>query len=214
VDSPVGAVYVVAGRGGVRFIDQAGSPGDLADRYRARFGRSLSAPLGDAAPAQSETVAAALRGEPVEVVVDLAGLTPFQRRILEVTAGVPRGQVRSYAWVAREAGVPGAARAAGSALASNPVPLLVPCHRVVNSDGRTGRYAFGAHAKRRLLELEGVSLQEIALAPYVASRATSVLCHATCGRARALSAAERQPFRSAREAAAAGYRPCTDCRPA
>jgi methylated-DNA-[protein]-cysteine S-methyltransferase len=98
-------------------------------------------------------------------------------------------------------------------MANNPVPLIVPCHRVVRNDGRTGSYAFGAGEKVRLLKLEGVSPREIADAPYVATPTTGVVCHATCRNARRIRPENRRPFRSIREATNAGYRPCRVCRP-
>jgi O-6-methylguanine DNA methyltransferase len=117
-------------------------------------------------------VAAALAGERVEVPLDLTHVTPFQRRVLETVRGIPRGEVRPYVWVAREAGSPGASRAVGNVMANNPIPLIVPCHRVVRNDGHTGSYAFGAGEKVRLLELEGVSPGEISGSPYVATPAS------------------------------------------
>jgi hypothetical protein len=81
-------------------------------------------------------------------------------------------------------------------------------------DGSTGSYAFGSPVKVRLLKEEGVPVEEVARAPYVATPTTGVFCHATCRHARRISPENRRPFRSAREAAAAGYRPCRVCRPA
>jgi len=81
-------------------------------------------------------------------------LTLFQRKVYTVVKRIPRGETRSYAWVAREAGRPGAARAVGTALKKNPYTIIVPCHRVVRSDGSLGNYALGADLKRRLLETE------------------------------------------------------------
>jgi methylated-DNA-[protein]-cysteine S-methyltransferase len=98
-------------------------------------------------------------------------------------------------------------------MANNPVPLLVPCHRVVRNDGRTGSYAFGAGEKVRLLKLEGVSPGEIAGTPYVATPTTGIVCHATCRHARNIRPEYRRPFRSIGEATDAGYRPCEVCRP-
>lgn len=98
------------------------------------------------------------RGHEPQVELDLSGLTAFQRRVLEEVRRIPRGAVRSYADVARAVGRPGAARAVGQVMASNPVPLFVPCHRVIRSDGRLGEYSGGGpEMKRRLLELEGCS---------------------------------------------------------
>ena len=77
------------------------------------------------------------------------------RRSLEAVKDIPRGEVRPYAWAAREAGSPKASRAVGSVTANNPVPLVVPCHRVVRNDGRTGQYAFGVREKVGVLEGEG-----------------------------------------------------------
>lgn len=91
------------------------------------------------------------------VPVDLSGLPPFRRAVLTEVRHIPPGATRSYGEVAGALGRPGAARAVGQALARNPVPLLVPCHRVVSRTGRlTGFSAPGGLAlKRRLLDLEG-----------------------------------------------------------
>jgi O-6-methylguanine DNA methyltransferase len=213
VDSPIGTVYVAAGPHGVRYLAPAASEEEFGRRYRERFGRFV-APAG-AHPVEdlAERVAAALAGERVEVPLDLTRATPFQRRVLETVRGIPRGEVRPYVWVAREAGSPGASRAVGNVMADNPVPLIVPCHRVVRNDGRTGSYAFGAGEKVRLLKLEGVSPEEIADAPYVATPTTGIVCHATCRNARRILPGNRRTFRSAGSAMEAGYRPCKVCRP-
>lgn len=87
--------------------------------------------------------------------IDLRGATAFERAVLEKAREIPRGQVRPYGWVAREIGRPRAVRAVGSALAKNPVPLLIPCHRVVRGDGSVGQYIFGSATKRALLMSEG-----------------------------------------------------------
>lgn len=88
------------------------------------------------------------------VPVDLSAVPPFQRDVLERARAIPFGEVRSYAWIARRIGRPRAARAVGTALARNPVPLIVPCHRVLRSDGSRGGYLFGLAVKDRLLALE------------------------------------------------------------
>jgi O-6-methylguanine DNA methyltransferase len=90
----------------------------------------------------------------VEVVLPEKG---FSARVWRRIARIPRGEVRSYGRVARALGKPEAVRAVGQACGRNPVPLIVPCHRVVASDGGLGGYTGGLEIKRRLLELEGVT---------------------------------------------------------
>lgn len=80
--------------------------------------------------------------------------TPFQRRVWAATREIPYGETRSYRWVACRIGSPGAARAVGQALAANPFPIVVPCHRVVRSDGSLGGFGDRPELKRRLLEME------------------------------------------------------------
>ena len=87
---------------------------------------------------------------------DLRGLSGFQQSVLEACATIPVGAIRPYGWIADELGKAGATRAVGTALAKNPIPILIPCHRVVKSDGSIGNYAFGPEMKRELLIREGV----------------------------------------------------------
>ena len=85
---------------------------------------------------------------------DLRELSPFTQAVLRLTARIPYGEVRSYSWLARALGKPKAARAVGNALARNPVPILIPCHRVVRRDGVIGPFVLGSRWKKRLLALE------------------------------------------------------------
>jgi O-6-methylguanine DNA methyltransferase len=98
----------------------------------------------------------ALDGSPADALpaVDLEGVSAFTREVLEVVASIPPGRSRSYGWVAERVGKPGAARAVGGAVGRNPVPLLVPCHRVVRSDGSTGGWSGAPGWKEYLLERE------------------------------------------------------------
>jgi len=89
------------------------------------------------------------------VPLDFSGLSPFSRAVLEATADVPFGQTRTYGDIARQVGKPGASRAVGNALNRNPIPLIVPCHRIVPTGQGIGKYAGGVDAKVRLLTLEG-----------------------------------------------------------
>ena len=82
------------------------------------------------------------------------GLTDFQLKVFEVTRKIPFGEVRSYSWVAEQIGSPKAVRAVGSALRKNPYPFIIPCHRVVKSNGETGQYSQGQEIKKQLIELE------------------------------------------------------------
>jgi O-6-methylguanine DNA methyltransferase len=213
VGSPLGELYVGAGPGGVRLVRRGGSAGEFVREYRRRFGRLLTQSDDARTRKLAEEIARTLAGEKAGVPLDLSETTPFQRRVLKVVGGIPRGEVRPYLWVAREAGSAGASRAVGTVMANNPVPLLVPCHRVVRNDGTTGGYAFGAEQKVRLLELEGVPTKEIAGRPYLATPTTGVVCHATCRNAKRIRPENRRHFRTAADAVEAGYRPCKVCRP-
>ncbi|MBI4233223.1 MAG: methylated-DNA--[protein]-cysteine S-methyltransferase [Chloroflexi bacterium] len=95
-------------------------------------------------------------GEPlrVDTPLDMEGVSPFFHKAWETCRSIPAGQTRSYAWLARSAGRPGAARAAGQAMARNRFPLLVPCHRVVGSDGTLHGFGGGLEMKAALLQLE------------------------------------------------------------
>lgn len=104
------------------------------------------------------------RGEALEweeIPLDFTGITPFHEKIYREALKIPCGRVASYAELARRAGSPLAARAVGQAMARNPLPLVVPCHRVLNSGGKLGGFSApgGLHSKERLLELEGYSLK-------------------------------------------------------
>lgn len=86
--------------------------------------------------------------------LDLSGATTFQRQVWEITRLIPYGETRSYAWVAEQIGQPRAVRAVGQALGKNPLPIIIPCHRVIASDGKLGGFSGGVEMKKRLLSLE------------------------------------------------------------
>jgi methylated-DNA-[protein]-cysteine S-methyltransferase len=87
--------------------------------------------------------------------VDMSAGTPFQRRVWRAILRIPYGRVRSYQWVAMRVGGKQYARAVGMALGANPVPIVVPCHRIISYDGSLGGFGCGLPMKRRLLKLEG-----------------------------------------------------------
>jgi O-6-methylguanine DNA methyltransferase len=150
----------------------------------------------------------------------LGDLGEFQRSVLAVTSRIPRGEVRPYGWVARQLGVGGAVRATGTALGHNPVPFIVPCHRVVRADWRLGEYsAGGPGVKANILRWEGVDVERLgSLADrsvrFQGSRTTHIFCLPTCYSGKHLQPANMVDFHTEKEARAAGYRPCRLCRPA
>ncbi len=81
-------------------------------------------------------------------------MTPFAKKVYRVILRIPLGQVRTYKWVARKIGRPKAYRAVGQVLKNNPYPLIIPCHRIIESNGKLGGYAGGKKTKKRLLDLE------------------------------------------------------------
>ncbi len=91
--------------------------------------------------------------------VDGSAGTPFQRKVWKAIARIPYGRVRSYKWVASRVGGKQYARAVGMALGANPVPIVVPCHRIISQDGSLGGFSCGMPIKRRLLKLEGTWAQ-------------------------------------------------------
>ncbi|MGQ0838185.1 methylated-DNA--[protein]-cysteine S-methyltransferase [Actinokineospora sp.] len=218
VPGPVGDVYVAFTDEGVSYLRTAdavhGDDGEFGESFRREFGRPLR--RADRAPAG---LLPALRGRASGLRFDLRHLTPFERDVLAATRRIPAGQTRPYGWVAREIGRPKAVRAVGTALGNNPVPVLIPCHRVVRSDGQLGQYVFGGEVKERLLRVEESNVDEVLeLARgkvfYLGSTTTRIVCFPTCAHARRIGADHRRGFRTMAAAASAGYRPCLHCTPA
>jgi len=89
-----------------------------------------------------------------QISVDLDGYTDFQKNVWDVTKTIPYGELRSYSWVASQMGKPKAFRAVGNALGKNPVPIIVPCHRVIGSDGGLHGFTGGLDWKKKLIKLE------------------------------------------------------------
>jgi len=107
---------------------------------------------------------AAGRNREFHMSLDWSTIKPFQRAVLKVTSRIPFGETRTYAWVAQQIGKPRAARAVGRALATNPIPIILPCHRVIGSDGGLHGYGGGLPLKARLLRLEGVPVSDTLIA--------------------------------------------------
>jgi methylated-DNA-[protein]-cysteine S-methyltransferase len=143
VDFALGKVLVETGRGEVI--------------RRIRFDLS-----GDVPPRPSRSPAARLIGRylsgekvPLDLEVDLADESSFRRRVYESVIKIPYGEIRTYGEIAAQAGCPKGARAVGQAMAVNPIPLVIPCHRVLSANGKTGGFSSGIELKRYLLRLEG-----------------------------------------------------------
>ena len=215
MEGPLGTIYVGFTINGISCVVPTGSEEQFLVRHEVFVGRPAYR-----VPAMPRRLETALRrsldtGRLGKLPVDLRQLTLFQRQALDVTAQIPPGEVRPYSWVARQMGNDGAVRAVGSALARNPVPIVIPCHRVVKSDGSVGNYAFGPQMKARLLAHEG--MDPTLFAPgsprYVGSDTTGIYCFPTCRNARRISAQHRIEFRFSGVAEDAGYRACEVCRP-
>ena len=219
LETPIGVLHVAWNADGVSAVRLARAGEDFERWFSMRLGRPAVR-----APEPPERLIGqiedAISGRSRRLRFDLGRLSAFEQEVLRKTLEIPRGEVRPYAWVAREIGRPRAVRAVGTVLGHNPIPVLIPCHRVVRSDGGLGQYSLGgAHVKREILTREGVDpewLEELAAAGtrFVGSRATRVFCLPTCRRARGIQAANRIPLRDEREAFGAGFRPCSRCRPA
>jgi O-6-methylguanine DNA methyltransferase len=216
-ETVLGRVYVAWNGLGVSAAMRAPSAEEFEAWFRKEVGRGL---VRVAAPADLAAMIADQLSGKRRLRFDLRRLTPFSQAVLMKTLTIPRGQVRPYGWIAREIGHPSAVRAVGTALANNPIPYFIPCHRVIRSDGVIGNYGGGGpEAKKNILSLEGVQLarlQKLAQSGvrYEGVRSTKIFCFPTCYHGRHVREENFVYFRDEAQARAAGYRPCKDCRPA
>jgi O-6-methylguanine DNA methyltransferase len=219
VESPLGPVYVAWNGRGVSWVAPAGDSAAFEARFTEGVGRPI-ARAGALPERLDRAIGRRLAGDRrARIDLDLRGHTPFEIAVWTKALEIPRGEVRPYGWVAAEIGRPKAVRAVGTALAHNPVPLVVPCHRVVRSDGMIGQYSMGGpEAKRRVLAAEGLDTRELeaeaaAGIRFTGSDTTHIVCNPTCRDARRVTARHRVTFPSLAAARGAGYRPCRHCRP-
>src|SRR5216683_6768937 len=148
LETALGPVFVAWNQLGASAVMKTATPAEFEARFRERFGRAVRAASG--VPQLPDGG------------FDLRSVTEFERAVLLKALEIPRGEVRTYGWIAAQIGHPLAVRAVGSALRKNPVPVLIPCHRVVRSDGHVGEYALGgSDAKRRILAAEGIGSEDI-----------------------------------------------------
>ena len=162
VETPVGTLVAATTPRGLvtlSYADLFGGADGVLDWVAAKLSpRMLEAParLDDVRRELDEYFEG--RRQDFDLSIDWALVSTFGRRILKATAAIPFGKVSTYGAVAAKAGNPKASRAAGRALNTNPIPIVVPCHRVVGASGRLVGYAGGLDRKVTLLEIEGVEL--------------------------------------------------------
>lgn len=161
LDTPLGPIAVfVTPRGLVRVAYDRENFGQVADEVAEQV-----SPRVLLAPQRTDVVREQLddyfeaRRRTFDVPIDWTLVRGFNQGVLRATAEIPFGETASYGDVAAAAGSPRAARAAGNALAGNPIPIVVPCHRVIHADGGIGGYTGGLHNKRFLLRLEGTRVR-------------------------------------------------------
>jgi methylated-DNA-[protein]-cysteine S-methyltransferase len=161
LDSDFGSVVLFARASHLSRLDLVEAPAGARDRVRTQF------PEAREEPRFFEEVEGLLRryfrGEQVEFTMplDLSELPAFTRRVLAETRKIPHGKLASYAMIAGRSGRPFGARAVGQALHRNPIPLIIPCHRVVKKDGSLGGFGMGLDMKVRLLALEGIRVDHL-----------------------------------------------------
>jgi O-6-methylguanine DNA methyltransferase len=161
VETEIGKFWVGCSPDGIAMISLAEhGPAAFETAYRQFVG--VKPERGDVPESYVHAVREAAAGRVFDAVpIDLCNLSKFQLKVLKILQQVPRGEVRTYGWLARKAGRPNAARAVGNTMARNPVPILVPCHRVVPTAGGIGNYGLGIAMKRELLLREGVPVDEL-----------------------------------------------------
>ncbi len=156
-ESPVGGVFISAIEGRITDI-LIGKEKDFFKRAGQRYG---ILPEEDNAPFRKafKMLDRYFKGNPVEFDLPLAlSGSPFELRVWEAIKSIPWGSTRSYGWIAEKIKSPHSARAVGNACGRNPVPIIIPCHRVVKGDGGPGGYTGGVGIKEALLSIEGVRL--------------------------------------------------------
>ncbi len=157
-ESPIGRIFIATSSAGLCAIGLRGSEGDFVRRLERRgFAVQRSTEPAVEVISQLREYFAGRRRR-FDLKVDLSGQTAFQRSVLEATVAVEAGRVVSYGDIASRIGRPRACRAVGSALAWNPVPIVVPCHRIIGGDGGLHGYGGGLELKAKLLRLEGASV--------------------------------------------------------
>jgi O-6-methylguanine DNA methyltransferase len=219
VESPIGPLFVVFNGLGNAGVALAGDPVAF-ERERWAETHRQAWPVEHLPRRLAAAVGRRIAGDRrIGLRLDLRGRTEFERAVWSKALQIPRGELRPYGWIAAEIGRPRAVRAVGTALGRNPVPLLVPCHRVVRSDGLIGEYSLGgATSKRTMLRSEGLdpdACESLAQAGvrFIGSDTTGIYCLPTCRHARRITDRHRVALRSSADGEQRGFRACRDCRP-
>lgn len=158
VKTPWGWMEITSSEKGVTSIDLSPLNRSTAARSQPSGDNGAAASIVMEARAQLLAYLDGTRRE-FSLPVDWSAGTPFQRKVWKAITRIPYGRVRSYQWVAMRVGGKQYARAVGMALGANPVPIVVPCHRIIAHDGSLGGFSCGLPVKRRLLRLEGTLAQ-------------------------------------------------------
>ena len=200
----------------VRFLDIGDNAAFLA-RLRERFELVPDAAI---ATVIGQEIALLLRGDARAVdarAVDLRLVaSEFQRRALKHLRKIPAGALTSYQALAAAAGSPSAQRAIGNTVASNPIAIYVPCHRVIKSDGAIGNYGGGVERKLALLRAEGFqpdAASRIPAGTVYGHQVTRIFCRPTCSAAKRARRDRMLIYPGAQGATTAGLRPCKLCHP-
>ena len=202
-----GSAWLDAERTAARFVIAASERGVRRIEFAATRGETIGDPR-QAARTRRE-LAEYLAGSRTffSVGVDLSGVPPFQGDVLAAASRIPYGETTSYAALAEAVGHPRAARAVGNALGANPLPIIIPCHRIIRGDGTWGHYAFGARMKTALLTLERETPALVGCAT------TRIVCRRGCAHEQRIHEENRVVFASVADAGSVGYRGCRVCRP-
>ena len=222
--SPLGPILIARSEEGVSLVEYLSGGHDFAHSRLSRVEGVEALPDGAEIEALYRELLEYVDGRRTRLgwPLDLRlARSAFHRAVLEATARIPYGAVRSYAGIAGELGKPAATRAVAQALRWNPLPIVVPCHRVIGASGALTGYAGNrVTLKQRLLAVEGVrtrpSDHDFRIereAMYVRAQQDTEYCVPTCGSLARRSLAELTLFASRERAEATGLAPCTTCRP-
>lgn len=155
-ESSLGYILLVARNGRLFRLDiVAGEPHRIKKEFAAAYPGSVDSekPFRDI----WKDLDRYFKGEKVEfsTKIDISGLRPFTQKVLKELMNIPYGELRSYGWIGKRLGYPSASRAVGQAVGRNPVPIIIPCHRVIRQNGSIGGFSSGIHIKKMLLSIEG-----------------------------------------------------------